>query len=803
MELHCSAALGKRTPLIAAASTAWLLASVLAARSSPAQSINASLASDFALAQIIVGGPSTALPFNVSIDAQVGQMTFGPDGRLYVATLDGSKSAASDEGILRFDYSPTGSLTNKTKVSTIPSTGIAFHQDPVLGNVMYITDAVDIFGANAIAKNGVLRRMTDTNGDGTWGGAGDVNQALVNNVPVEREHRMNQLQIRGNSLYTGVGSLTTDGHNEAAYTATISWIQDLTAHSNNTATPNAAGFNETFLTTTASGGTPSNSITPLTSTDPAKLRVHSIGLRNPFGIGFDGDNNLYATMNNDQGIPGIGTPSDLFFKAAQYANYGFPYEYTGEFDAGAGTNRGDGTPYTNNLAVTGAGFSAAKNVTSITAEGVVVGYSPSTPNGSLGPSAAVGGVDFATANGFKLRWQKDAFIGRWSFNDLVAVDIDTGEVVQIATGFNRILEVEVDPYGNILVAEAPLGDTDRARIYRISPNNAHVGVHLIDWNENLSGNWSDRLSWGGDFNGDGFIDPPFAVNNNDRMVPHQWGMQRFAVSISRQVADLQVTLDQNARVELLTLGNAGFYLGDNNLSVAVGKTLTLDDRVAIEFGGKLSGSGTVAGLVENRHGFVQPALDDLDITGNFVQQAGGTLLIDIAAGGFGKLLVSGSATLGGTLVVNLLGGYMPASGTLFDILDWNTSSGTFSTVTLAPLAEGLVWNTSQLYISGTLSVINLIPGDFDSDGDVDGADFVAWQSNFPKLSGATLAQGDADGDGDVDGADFVVWQTNFPFTPMPGRSTVPEPAGWMLTLVAFGAAWHLRCNAARKNPLLK
>jgi ELWxxDGT repeat protein len=60
------------------------------------------------------------------------------------------------------------------------------------------------------------------------------------------------------------------------------------------------------------------------------------------------------------------------------------------------------------------------------------------------------------------------------------------------------------------------------------------------------------------------------------------------------------------------------------------------------------------------------------------------------------------------------------------------------------------------------------PGDFDTDGDVDGADFVAWQTNFPKPSGATFAQGDADGDGDVDGADFVVWQTNFPFSPSGG-----------------------------------
>jgi ELWxxDGT repeat protein len=62
----------------------------------------------------------------------------------------------------------------------------------------------------------------------------------------------------------------------------------------------------------------------------------------------------------------------------------------------------------------------------------------------------------------------------------------------------------------------------------------------------------------------------------------------------------------------------------------------------------------------------------------------------------------------------------------------------------------------------------LVNSDFDGDGDVDGADFVAWQTNFPKASGATLAQGDADGDGDVDGADFVVWQTNFPTSPSGG-----------------------------------
>jgi hypothetical protein len=89
-------------------------------------------------------------------------------------------------------------------------------------------------------------------------------------------------------------------------------------------------------------------------------------------------------------------------------------------------------------------------------------------------------------------------------------------------------------------------------------------------------------------------------------------------------------------------------------------------------------------------------------------------------------------------------------------------------------------------------------GDFDGDGDVDGADFVAWQTNFPKTTGATLAEGDADGDGDVDGADFVVWQTNFPFTPGPGASPIPEPTAFVLGAIGVAASIVLG-NVSRRR----
>ncbi len=54
-----------------------------------------------------------------------------------------------------------------------------------------------------------------------------------------------------------------------------------------------------------------------------------------------------------------------------------------------------------------------------------------------------------------------------------------------------------------------------------------------------------------------------------------------------------------------------------------------------------------------------------------------------------------------------------------------------------------------------------LQADFDKDGDVDGADFLVWQTNFFTPSGATPNDGDADQDGDVDGEDFLIWQLEF------------------------------------------
>lgn len=90
--------------------------------------------------------------------------------------------------------------------------------------------------------------------------------------------------------------------------------------------------------------------------------------------------------------------------------------------------------------------------------------------------------------------------------------------------------------------------------------------------------------------------------------------------------------------------------------------------------------------------------------------------------------------------------------------------------------------------------VELLYGDFDLDGDVDGVDFSHWQAGYPTASGSDLDHGDADGDGDTDGVDFGLWQSNYPTAapaPLAESTAVPEPAT-LLVLCLGGRALFKR-----------
>jgi hypothetical protein len=108
---------------------------------------------------------------------------------------------------------------------------------------------------------------------------------------------------------------------------------------------------------------------------------------------------------------------------------------------------------------------------------------------------------------------------------------------------------------------------------------------------------------------------------------------------------------------------------------------------------------------------------------------------------YDAIVASGNLSLGGALQLSLINGFLPEFGQSFDILDWNTISGEFSSLVLPSLSAGPSWNTSQLSTSGALSVIStVLAGDYNHNGIVDAADYTVWRDTLGQ-TGAGLACG--------------------------------------------------------------
>ena len=159
------------------------------------------------------------------------------------------------------------------------------------------------------------------------------------------------------------------------------------------------------------------------------------------------------------------------------------------------------------------------------------------------------------------------------------------------------------------------------------------------------------------------------------------------------------------------------------------------------------------------------------ITGDLMLDTGSTIEFDLGSTTqFDELEITGDFTAGGTLDVNLLGSFSPSNGDVFDILDYDpnaTISGSFDVLDLPSLTAGLIWDTSNLLTTGEIAVSTPgIPGDFNSDGRVDGFDFLEWQR-------------------DPGVGDLSDWEANYGSPITPNQNVVPEPSAVLLML--FGA----------------
>jgi hypothetical protein len=88
-------------------------------------------------------------------------------------------------------------------------------------------------------------------------------------------------------------------------------------------------------------------------------------------------------------------------------------------------------------------------------------------------------------------------------------------------------------------------------------------------------------------------------------------------------------------------------------------------------------------------------------------------------------------------------------------------------------------------IFGSNAVVN--NADFNSDGKVDGKDFLVWQRGLGLTAQPNKSTGDANGDGAVNSADLAIWKTQFGTSPAAAAAAgVPEPASGLIALAAAG-----------------
>jgi hypothetical protein len=165
---------------------------------------------------------------------------------------------------------------------------------------------------------------------------------------------------------------------------------------------------------------------------------------------------------------------------------------------------------------------------------------------------------------------------------------------------------------------------------------------------------------------------------------------------------------------------------------------------------------------------------------------------------FGKIYVTDPFALAGTFQASLAPGYTPALGDSFHVIDWNSNpSGVFNAFTLPALSAGLAWNVSQLAVTGILSVIPDILGDYNHNGFVDAADYTVWRDTLGSTTDLR-ANGDKTGASAavIDLADYNFWKSHFGNHAGSSSSSggaadanrpVPEPATcFLLAISALG-----------------
>lgn len=162
--------------------------------------------------------------------------------------------------------------------------------------------------------------------------------------------------------------------------------------------------------------------------------------------------------------------------------------------------------------------------------------------------------------------------------------------------------------------------------------------------------------------------------------------------------------------KLISLGNV--TINDGQLIVEMdGGSFNANGTLSIPLGSDLTGTGSIEGNLDNA-GTVSPGNSPgiISINGDFTQQSTGILEIELAgttAGTeFDQLQISGTASLDGSLNVQLIDEFSPQAGQSFSLITYTTLNGQFAEANLPDLGEDLIFHLEYRSDSVVLSVVS-------------------------------------------------------------------------------------------------
>jgi len=350
----------------------------------------------------------------------------------------------------------------------------------------------------------------------------------------------------------------------------------------------------------------------------------------------------------------------------------------------------------------------------------------------------------------------------------------------------------------------------------------------------VSGNWHNSANWS----------PAGIPNGNNNTAEFAGAASPVTVTMNSPATVREITLDGSSSYQLggaqtLTLdtntGSAGLTVTGGNhvwtapvaaaasttIDIASGAELTLEGSFDFENqtvtksgSGRLyldSATTTQSGTLQHNDGFlggegivngdltlaaatVGPGhgVGELTVKGNFTMGSESVLEIEIggtSVGQFDTLEVLQNAYLNGTLAVTLTDDYYPDLGQQFAVVQAN-SVANYGITLGGPDADKfkLAFAMGQLLLESTVTGPPVLPGDYNSDGIIDAADFTVWKDNLGLPSSAL--NGNGSGAATVVQADYLLWKTNFgqfAATGSEGTAAVPEPATLLLAFLAMAA----------------